>query len=88
VTVRDGDTLWRIALDHHIPMDVLARFNSLQHPDILYPGQTLRLPTRYRVRAGDTMDAIGARFHQDVHMLAEVNRINPNVIYSGQTLWV
>jgi len=88
VTVRDGDTLWRIALDHHIPMDVLARFNSLEHPAILYPGQTLRLPTRYRVRAGDTLDAIAARFGCDASFLAEVNRVNPNVIYSGQTLWV
>ena len=88
VTVEQGQTLWQIALDHHVPMDVLAAFNSLVHPAIIHPGETLMIPLRYRVKAGDTLDAIGARFERGVSLLAEVNRINPNVIFSGQSIWV
>ena len=88
VTVVEGQTLWRIALDHHVPLDVLAAFNSLVHPAIIHPGETIQIPLRYRVRTGDTLDTIGARFERGVTLLADVNRINPNVIYSGQSIWV
>ena len=88
VTVREGQTVWGIALDHQIPVDVLAAFNALTHPAIIHPGENILIPLRYRVKAGDTLDAIGARFARSATLLADVNRINPNVIYSGQSIWV
>ena len=43
-TVRPGDTLWAIARSHSTTVDQLVQLNHLQNPDLIYPGQVLRLP--------------------------------------------
>ncbi len=45
------------------------------------------MSTTYRIRSGDTLSAIAARFKTSVSELARVNKIaNPDLIYAGETL--
>lgn len=43
-TVRNGDTLSAIAARHGTNWQTLARINQLTNPDLIHPGQVLRLP--------------------------------------------
>ncbi len=43
-SVKKGDTLWGIAISHGTTVEVLAALNGLKNPDLIFPGQTLRLP--------------------------------------------
>jgi nucleoid-associated protein YgaU len=42
-TVAAGDTLSGIAREHGVSRDELARWNKIQNPNRIHPGQTLRL---------------------------------------------
>ena len=43
--------------------------------------------SNYRIRWGDTLSGIAARYHTSVGALARANHIaNPNLIYAGSTL--
>ena len=44
-TVRTGDTLRDIGARHGIARDDLARLNGIDEPDLIRPGQELRIPT-------------------------------------------
>ena len=43
-TVRRGDTLWGIARRYNTTVSALASLNHIANPDLIYPGQVLRLP--------------------------------------------
>lgn len=45
-TVRTGDTLGEIGARHGVGRDELARFNGIDEPDLIFPGQEIRVPTR------------------------------------------
>jgi LysM repeat protein len=42
--VKSGDTLRRIADRHGTTWQTLAKINNLANPDLIHPGQTIRLP--------------------------------------------
>ncbi len=87
-TVRPGDTLSQIAQRHGTTVDELVRLNNIRNPNLIYPGQELRLPARtYTVRPGDTLSQIAQRHGTTVDELVRLNNIrNPNLIYPGQEL--
>ena len=90
--VRPGDTLWTIAQRYGTTVATLASLNQIQHPDLIFPGQTLRIPiqsaaAQYTVQPGDTLWAIARQYHTSVETLVQLNRIsNPDLIYPGQVL--
>ena len=43
-TVQSGDTLWEIAQLYGTTVTQLVRLNSIQNPNLIYPGQILLLP--------------------------------------------
>ncbi|UCZ52158.1 LysM peptidoglycan-binding domain-containing protein [Bacillus shivajii] len=43
-TVHPGETLWSIANRYNVSLDALMQVNTIHHPNILYIGQTLRIP--------------------------------------------
>jgi len=45
--VKSGDTLGGIAKRYGIPWRDLAMFNDLANPDVIFPGQTIRIPAGY-----------------------------------------
>ena len=89
VVVRRGDSLYKIARRHGVPLRDLIAFNRLRPPYEIFPGQRLRLPgaKAHLVRRGDTVGAIAQRYGVSVGRLAAANRIEPPYrIYPGQTL--
>lgn len=92
-TVKEGDTVFKIARSYSVPPAKIIENNALINPDRLYPGQKLiiLMPTRsYTVRGGDTLDSIAIRFGVDK---SELRRNNPALmggerIYPGQILAV
>ena len=92
-TVKEGDTVFKIARSYSTPPAKIIENNALIAPDRLYPGQKLVIltPTRtYTVRGGDTLKSIALRFGVDTQ---ELKRNNPSLmggdrIYPGQILAV
>lgn len=101
-TVRPGDTLSEIAARNNTTWQELARLNGINNPNLIHPGDVLRLPGNnqpgnppndnaprqtYTVRAGDTLSEIAARHGTTVRELARLNNIrNPDFIRVGDTL--
>lgn len=91
-TVRPGDTLSSIAGRFGTSVGELASINNISNPNLIYPGQVLRLTdnvenTFYRVLSGDTLSGIALRFNTTVSAIAAQNHIsNPNLIYAGEIL--
>jgi LysM repeat protein len=90
--VRPGDTLSGIAAAHGLTVSELARLNRLDPQGLLLAGTTLRLTrpsdrarVRYRVRLGDTLSGIAARYDTSVAQLARLNRIDPNGLLPAGT---
>ncbi|WP_439654897.1 peptidoglycan DD-metalloendopeptidase family protein [Zobellella iuensis] len=74
-------------------MPTLARHNGIQPPYHIFPGQVLRLDVPggvrafYRVRRGDTLNAIARQTGHSVADLATLNNLKPPYrIYVGQQL--
>lgn len=94
-TVRKGDTLSGIAAKFGTTWQRLAAINKLKNPDLIYPGQVLRVsgtntqnPSReYIVVRGDTLSAIASKFGTTWQALAKKNNLkNPNLIFPGQVI--
>ena len=96
VTVKAGDTLSGIAAAHGTSWQELQRINGIANPNLIYPGQVLKLPgggkpapqrRTYTVRSGDTLSGIAARYGTSWQALAQKNGLsNPNLIFPGQVL--
>ena len=93
--VRYGDTLTGIAHAHGISLLRLARLNHRRPFAVLQTGTVLVVPGRahagrtYRVRFGDTLTGIAARFGTSVERLARANGLAPRgVLLAGSTLRV
>lgn len=90
-TVQLGDTLWGIAQRYGTTVSVLAAANGIANPDLIYPGEVLRIGSAdsntYTVQPGDTLWEIAQQFGTTVSALAAANGIvNPDLIYPGQVL--
>lgn len=95
--VRFGDTLSGIAARYGVSVTALARANHLRPSGILRAGATLRisgggaspLGGRYRVRPGDTLSGIAARYGIGLHRLARANGLHVHgIMLAGITLRV
>ena len=96
--VKSGDTLWNIAQLYHTSITAIANENALANPNLIYPGQILRIPIpdntpsedtylTYTVKPGDTLWAISRNYHTSIADLVKLNQIhNENLIYPGQKL--
>lgn len=74
--VREGDTLYKIAQQHGLPLQAVLRENELLDPDRLTPGQTiiLRRPRQtHIVQEGETLSAIAQRYGTTTDVLWQNN---------------
>lgn len=97
-TVKAGDTLSGIAAKYGTTYQELAKYNGIENPNLIYPGQVIRIPNggssssvvTYTVKSGDTLSGIAARYGTTWQKLYEKNKDvigpNPNLIKPGQVL--
>lgn len=85
--VRPGDSLYLIARRYNVPTTVLKNSNNLSS-NLIYPGQTLTIPTAYTVRPGDSLYLIATRNGIPLSSLRATNNIWHNYLAVGQTLYL
>ncbi|MCL9782153.1 LysM peptidoglycan-binding domain-containing protein [Vibrio sp. S4M6] len=97
-TVRAGDNLWTIARENKVSYKSLAKWNGMGPRDVLHIGQKIVIWKKatdgaiirtvfYRVRTGDTIDAIAYRFKVSRHDIVKWNGLaNQKYIQPGQKL--
>lgn len=93
--VRRGENLWTIARRYGISISDLKHWNNLRRSRI-YPGQVLivRPSLRkqigyitYRIKKGDTLYDIAARYNVSIRTLKRINKIsNPRMLKPGQRI--
>ncbi|MBQ3865320.1 MAG: LysM peptidoglycan-binding domain-containing protein, partial [Clostridia bacterium] len=89
-----GDTLSAIARRFGTTWQALAAYNRLPDPDLIHPGQVIRIPgeapspeREVTVRPEDTLSAIARRFGTTWQALAAYNRLpDPDLIHPGQVI--
>ena len=78
-TVKDGDTLIDIALDYHVKALTIAYNNGVTDATLIHSGDVFRIPpfdaAIYKVKAGDTVDAVASFFKVDAKAVMDVNRL-------------
>lgn len=100
-SVRNGDTLQKIAAKHGVTVESIKRINGLRG-DKIYPRMVLKIPEKqagaivnasnsqvktYRVKRGDTLSRIASLFEVTVEELIEWNGIsNPHMLKTGDRL--
>ena len=93
--VKSGDTLSGIANKYGTTYQELARKNNISNPNLIHPGQVLKISCSevsqavqtYTVKSGDTLSEIASRYGTTYQELAKKNGIsNPNLIHPGQVL--
>jgi N-acetylmuramoyl-L-alanine amidase len=92
-TVRQGDTLYKISQAYGVSVNSIRQASGLT-TDVIYPGQTLVIPSSggsqgsatYTVQAGDTLYLIAQRHGMSVSSLKSANGLSGDVIYVGQKL--
>lgn len=93
-TIKRGDTLSGIAKRYNTSVSYLAQINNINNPNVIYAGQTIKVPTTantneitYVVKAGDTLSGIATKYGTTYQAIASKNGIpDPNKIYVGQVL--
>ena len=97
-TVKNGDTLGKIAASHGVPMNNIKRLQpvAITNKNLIMAGDILAIPVAtiaprehvvYMVRTGDTLGAIAKRYGVTVADIQKRNNIvNPNKIFPGQLL--
>ena len=94
-TVKNGDSLYKIALANNTTVDEIKKLNNLSS-NILTIGQVLKLPSNetiyntdtftYVVKSGDSLYKIANNYNTDVATIMELNNLKTNLLSIGQVL--
>ncbi len=82
--VRQGDTLYKIAKKYNLTIESLLNANpEIENPDMIFPGETLRIPGPHQVQKGETLSSIAALYNIPLGALIAANPQieNPDLIY-------
>lgn len=101
VTIRPGDTLWRIAQDNDVTVASLAAANGISAGAVLRPGKVLNIPGRYAgglqdqggavapvitIAPGESLSLIARRYDTTVAALMAANELTTTSIRAGERL--
>ena len=93
--VNSGESLDSIGRKYNVSPSAIAQLNNLSNPDLIVPGDVLRIPdppgspARHEVKAGDTIGGIAVTYGSTTKSILEANRIeNPENLQVGQILIV
>ena len=85
-TVTSGDSLYKIGKLYNTTSSELMKANGLSS-DLIYPGQTLIIPSAYyTVKSGDTLFLIAKRHGISLDSLRRANKKWDDIIYPGMVL--
>ena len=95
VTVKSGDTLWGIANAVGTTVADLKSANNLSS-NLIHPGDVLSYSqsitkndtNTYKVKAGDTLWAIGNQYGVSYSEIMKANNLKSDIIFPGQTLTI
>jgi len=88
-TVKQGDTLTKIANQYKTTVEVLTSLNGLKNANLIYVGQKIKLPvTKYKVVKGDTLYAIAKKYNTTVDSIKKKNNLKSDIIQIGQELFL
>lgn len=98
-TVKEGDTLYKIASEKGVSIDLIVEANNLDDPNLIYAGQELLIPLPiefpvvyipYEVEEGDTLSSIAERFGVSTSLILKANpKIeNPDKIYPKENIYI
>ena len=102
-TLRDGDTIKRLARSIGVEPETILAMNDLRRPDAIGAGDSIYLPVRarelgallshvetyYAVRHGDTLFSIAQRYNLTIDELRELNDLGAHhVLQTGERLRV
>lgn len=93
-TVRDGDTVTKIAEYYGLQPQTIVWANELPHPELINPGQELVIPpgdgALITVEEGETVESIAARFSVDPQVIRDYsfNNLDDQVLQVGQQVLV
>ena len=101
-TVQRGDTLSEIAQMFGTTVQEIVQINNIANPNLIFPGQVLKILTNstvnasetrgagsiiYTVERGNTLSQIAESYNVTVAHIVELNDIqNPNLIFPGEKL--
>ncbi|HBK67599.1 MAG TPA: hypothetical protein DDZ91_03065 [Firmicutes bacterium] len=85
--VKPGDSLYLISRRFNTPTYSLKASNNLG-TDLIYPGQTLMIPTKYTVRPGDNLYLIASRYSLQLSTLRLINNLWDNNLWIGETIYL
>ena len=75
--ISNGDTLYNIAKNNNIDINLLALLNGLNKDDYIYPKQVLIIPKAgsklYITSSGDTLDEVAKRFDTSLTNILDQN---------------
>lgn len=90
--ISSGESLWLIAGKYSVPVYTILSANPDVKSKVIHPGETLRIPDRkgivYRVRSGDSLSAIAARYKVSTNDIRRTNSLSGDVIHAKQELFL
>lgn len=93
-TIKKGDTLSSIAGKYNTSYQVLASYNNIKNPNIIYEGQIIKIPKScsitHIVQSGENLSSIAQKYGVQWRTIYFNNKsvigTNPNLIKVGQKL--
>ncbi|MDR0378177.1 MAG: peptidoglycan DD-metalloendopeptidase family protein [Spirochaetaceae bacterium] len=91
-TVRKGDSVSRIAVNHGISMDAIIASNGITNVKRLYEGQMIKIPNMdgipYTVKKGDSLLKIASVMNIPLAAILDANDVQSDTITPGSILFI
>ncbi len=91
-TLKPGDTLSQIAIDHGLNMDTLISFNKIRDVRRLQIGQEFKIPNRdgllHTVSTGDSLSGLAEEYGSSFNAILDANSLFSEEITPEQALFI